>query len=244
MNQFKPGRRTLVVVHGYDGDKDLIAGSLPQFESHQCPILVLSPEDAPIKEMGQHICRWAGKKGQLGPATCERQLLHYQIALEYNVDFYLMYDADSLSLEPEIPEYLYEHYLEVFSNEVMDARHNQPGADPNYHKPLPPIAMQPPYFMSKASLAKMVAAAPSVEIDDITPFQDWYPVQLCWAAGLRMSALHNAHSSDSRNPEFYEKMKKAVANDGVYFVHAVKSTDARDTLQRLYNKRKSSIPTL
>lgn len=242
MNQHIPGRRTLVVVHGFDGDAELMKRHLPFYESHGCPILVLSPEDAPIHHMGDHMCRHGGKRGHVGTTACERQLAHYKIALEYSVDFYLMYDADAISLEPEIPAYLYEHYTEVFSNEVMDARFDQPGADPEYHKPLSPIAMQPPYFMSRASLRKMVEAAPLVKPDPITPFQDWYPVQLCHAAGIRVSALRNAHSSDAREPQFFLAMAKSVAQDGAYFLHAIKTLSVMAYMEQLYRKRKAAIP--
>lgn len=235
MNQHELNRSTLITVHGYAGDQHQIVGNLPSIEHHKLPIVVFSPEDAPITHMGSHICRTGGKRAYVGQDSLDRQLIHMRMMLEYKFDFYLMHDSDSLLLSPEIPAYVYTHPHEVFSNEVNDFRVDMPIYGPEFHKPLPQIAMQPPYFMSRRSLERMVEVGPTIKMCPVCPFIDWYMVQLVCAAGLNHSRYLQCVSFESTTPGGVEILKAHVSR-GCNFVHYVKRPEIRKLLQDLWNK--------
>jgi hypothetical protein len=237
MNQHQKGRKTLVTVHGYAGDAHQITGNLPSIEHHELPIVIFSPLDSPINKMGPHICRHGGKRAYTGQDSLDRQLIHMRMMLEYDFDFYLAHDSDSLLLSKEIPEYVYSHPYEVFSNQVIDPRINWPQFGPNFHKPLPAIAMQPPYFYSRDSLEKMVAVGPGIKMCPTCPFIDWYMVQLVYAAKLKHSRFMNCVSCGTSHPEGLDTALKAIAQ-GANFVHTSKSPAVRKAMQRTWDKRK------
>src|SRR6185503_2968878 len=110
------------------GDEGRIRMLLPYYEHHECPVVIMSPSDAPIKAMGPHICRQAGKRAYTGQTSLDRQRDHLRILLEYPFKHYLLNDSDSCCFEPEIPHYLYDDCDNVFwSNEVPEPRpHESP----------------------------------------------------------------------------------------------------------------------
>lgn len=136
---------TLVVVHCYAGDQQRVEDFLPQFLHHECPVLILSPNDAPVDIRHPGVtCRSAGMKGWKGPDTIYRQIAHWEIAAEYEADHYLMHDADSICLTPELPRYLYEEDPEIFWCNVIGTYYY------NY---------EPPYFFSRNNLLRMIDVA-------------------------------------------------------------------------------------
>ena len=236
MNQHKPNQSTGVFIQGYSGDAEMIRGALPLMEHHKVPVVVLSPEDAPILEMGGHKCLVGGKNGWGQREAIDRQIAHFRLALEMGFDFYLFHESDSFVLEPELPQYLYDRKDEVFSNEVRDPRGWMPEFGKEYHKPLPSIAMQNPYFMSKESLRKIIEVSPQVEIDPITPLSDWSIVQYCWQANIKTARFHSCCSCDTREPFWRRFMECSVAIEGASFIHGVKSDEIRDYLLRIYRR--------
>ena len=137
---------TLVVVHCYSGDKDRVEAFLPQFLHHECPVLLLSPEDAPVDiDRPDVICRSAGKAGWKGPHTIHRQIEHWKIAAEFDVSYFLMNDSDSVCLTPELPRYLYEDPdLDSFWCNVIGTHY---------------LNYEPPYFFSHDVLDRMIDVA-------------------------------------------------------------------------------------
>lgn len=233
MNQFKEGQRTIVFVHGYKGDQGQIEGNMPAIEHHQLPIVILSPWDSPIKEMGPHICREGGKRAYIGQESLDRQWEHMKIMLDYDWDFALCNDSDSFLLNPEIPQILYNHPNEVFSNEVIDPR-----PDSGMHAPLPHIAMQPPYFFSRDCLKRMVAIGNTdvVKAHHVTPFIDWYYVQLVYAAGVKHSSFPKGMSCETRSEHGKSVMADRVRK-GAEFIHSVKEAAFREHLQHIYKTK-------
>jgi hypothetical protein len=166
---------TLVVVHCYAGDAEQVVNAMPLFTHHGCPVLVLSPEDAPVELDGIE-CRQAGKAAYIGQDSLDRQRAHLELLLEYPQRWFLLNDADSFCLSPKIPPYLYSAGDTVFSNEATDPRAP--------HSPYPSLALQPPYFVTRSAIEQMLAVADRITADEITPFIDWYMLALVSEAGL------------------------------------------------------------
>jgi hypothetical protein len=183
---------TLVAVFGYghsqvrpddwdykqSGDEGLIRMLLPYYEHHKCPVVIMSPSDAPIKVMGPHICRQAGKRAYTGQQSLDRQRDHLRILLEYPFKHYLLNDSDSCCFEPEIPRYLYDDCDNVFwSNEITEPRPHE--------SPYPKIAMHPPYFLTRKTMETMLSVADRITAHPITPFIDHYMLQLVCESGVQ-----------------------------------------------------------
>jgi hypothetical protein len=84
---------------------------------HECPVLIVSPEDAKVEIDHPGVeCRWAGKRGWAGWHTLDRQIAHLSIIEEYSQTYFLYNDADSFCLSAKLPEYLYQTDT-FFSNE-------------------------------------------------------------------------------------------------------------------------------
>lgn len=250
MNQKKPGQSTLVTVHGYAGDRRQIEDLMPVYEHHQCPIVVMSPEDSPVLGLGPHICRTGGKRAYTGQLSLDRQYEHFRIMLEYKADFYLANDSDSFCLNPNLPQEIYDGAATgiIYSNQVDDFR--KPGqtyTDANgsvtwpldYHAGYDLIAMQPPYFFSRASLEKIVATCKDIKACPTTPFIDWYFVQVAKAAGLKHAPYPNGWgaSCETVTPLGVAVMSQQVSENNATFVHAIKNASVRDLLVQLYNRK-------
>lgn len=165
-------------AHNLNGDAFEIEALLPFYEHHKCPVIILSPEDAPIKSMGPHHCRYAGRRGYIGQVTLDRQRDYLKILLSYPIEleWFLMHDSDSVCITPEIPRYLYEDKNTIWSNELKEPR--------PHLSLLPKIAMQPPYFFSRQALALMLSVSDRIKAHPITPYVDHYMLQLTCEAKL------------------------------------------------------------
>lgn len=240
MNQHKPGQKTLISVHGYAGDRHQIDQLLPYYEYHQCPIVVMSPQDSQIHGVGPHICRAAGKRAYIGKDSLDRQWAQMKILLEYPFDFYLMHDSDSFVATPDIPQYVYDRSDTFFSNEVDDFRRpgeswqGMPPWPKDYHKGHPLIAMQPPYFMSRRTLEKLVAASDGIVACQTTPFIDWGMVQVCVAAKVKHARFNLCASCETVTPLGRAVMRQCVGERQAQFLHAIKSGDVAKELRDLY----------
>lgn len=238
---------TRVVVHCYAGDKELVRQHLSMYKHHDAKLLVLSPENAPVRFRGIE-CRQAGEAGYFGQPSLDRQRKHLEILLEYPEQFFLLNDADSLCLDPVIPRYLYEEASRgvVFSNEVVEWR--------PHASPYPKIAMQPPYFLSRDAIRVMLGVADrdAVRAHPVTPFIDWYMLALTEEAhlihknfpdGASFPAWRRNHLPDTvqlgHNPKHKNDPKGVIRGDemmrdrvskGAIFLHSIKHQEVLEVL--------------
>lgn len=155
---------TLVVVHCYAGDADQVRSMLPVWTQHGHPVLVLSPEDAPVEIDHPLVTNAsAGLRGWKGPQTISRQLAHWKLAVEHGSDWLLLHDSDSVTLSEQVPEYLYRDAGIFWSNVLCHEEVHQDDDRPNFN---------PPYFCSREQLERLIAAAEQLNAED--PFIDSY----------------------------------------------------------------------
>lgn len=240
---------TLIVVCGYAGDRQQIDDLLPVYEHHQRPLLILSPEDSRIENVGPHMCKWAGKRAYIGQDSLDRQHLHMKLMLEQPFDWYLINDSDSFCLSPEIPVHYFKTPRTVYSNEVSDFRIPGQVWEPtgnkwpeDYHKGFPLIAMQPPYFMSRWALEQLVRFGAGLQADPITPFIDWYMVQCVVAAKVDHKPFqdpwgkYEGASCETNTEMGIRVMEDCIKNRSARFIHAIKTKEVKDRMLALYNQ--------
>jgi len=150
---------TLIVVHCYSDDLVRVQNFLPVFTHHERPILLLSPEDAPVTLEHTGIAyASAGGKGWKGPQTIHRQVAHWRLALEYEpyAHWFLLNDSDSMCLDPQLPDYLYADPNMVWANVLCHENEHQEDDHPN---------LNPPYFMSRHVLQQLLDKAEEIRED-------------------------------------------------------------------------------
>jgi len=220
---------TLVVICGYDGDAHQIEQTMPWYVWHECPVIIMSPEDAPITASKQSgiTFRHAGKRGWTGRHTLERQRLYFQMMLEYPFGHFLMHDADSICVSAEFPRYLYESPDTFWSNEVTDTN---PG--PSY---LPKLAFQPPYFTSRKTIKRLVDAKeadsyygdfgplPEQKLPVPTECIDHFLLQLVYGAGVSHLSFPDGASFETNSEHGMKTMGGLVRGHGKIFLHSVKT---------------------
>jgi hypothetical protein len=230
---------TLVAICCYGGDAHQVIKALPQYLHHECPTLVYSPEDAPADMRHPKVgSRLIGKVGYIGQVSLDRQLLHLHALLQHPAEYYLFHDSDSLCLSPKIPQYLYDEPDVLWSNVVNDDYRARP-----CHTDMPELAFQPPYFFSRRVLLKMIEAGPGIRLQEARPFIDHYMVQLAVKAKINYKGFPNGRSFPAWNSPGHpgaDFMVRAVQNDGVVMVHAVKHIEV---VQRLMAARKEYLRT-
>jgi glycosyltransferase involved in cell wall biosynthesis len=249
-----PNPRTLIVVHCWAGDKELVEDSLRVHLRHKRPILVLSPEDSPVEIEDPVVTNYsAGKRGYFGQDSLDRQRLHLEHLLTLEYDYFLLNDADSLCLAPNIPSYLYlpENQGVLWSNEVRDWR--------THPTPYPRIALQPPYFMHRSVIEKLLTQAdsPAVEAHPITPYIDWYMLALAEEAGVEHRTFPDGASFPAwRRDEIAETQQlghdykhpyvadgkilgdvamRGCVRNGAVFLHSIKHKPVLDMLVAEYD---------
>jgi len=172
---------TIISVHCYQGDAHQVIHAMPLFKHHDCRVVVLSPADSQVLLPGCD-CRPAGKRAYIGADSWTRQHEHLKILLSYPQKYFLLNDSDSFCVSAKIPERLYEEAEDtLWSNEVVEPR--------PHTSPYPKIAAQPPYFLTRQSIQKMLDASARVPVHPITPYLDY--AMLAWAceAGLKHRAF-------------------------------------------------------
>jgi hypothetical protein len=183
----------------------------------------MSPDDSRIERVEcapTVITRYAGQRAYVGQASLDRQIQHMRIALSHPFDFFLMNDSDSFCLSPKIPDYLYTDDY-IFANAVGEPR--------PHSSPYPKVALQPPYFISRKNLEKLVAVAPRIRAHEITPYIDW--AMLAWSqeAGVPFKAFwdyEKDHGTPHPTAEIaadpWAEMHDRVRNHGRVMVHPIK----------------------
>lgn len=219
----------LVVCHCYAGDRQQVVELLPSWEHHKAPIVIVSPVDSQVHGIGPHICRAAGQRAYIGQASWDRQHQQLKLLLEYPQQWFLLNDADSFVITPELPAYLFEDDNTVYSNEVNDFRipgqswEGQASWPLDYHQGFPLIAMQPPYFLGRAALEKIVEHSAKLVACPITPFIDWWWIPACTAAGVAHKPFQTGASCETVTPMGVAVMTECIAMRKASFIHSVKS---------------------
>ena len=182
---------TRIAVVGYSGDQKQIEQSLDLYLHHECPVTILSPEDAPVVINHPSVDnRHAGGRAHYGPVACARMLAHLKILLTYPENFFFMNESDSLCLDPKIPNYLYRDADTVWSNGGPCMPYNAVKLTGG----CPALSFQAPWFFSRKTIEAFVSVADRVLIPmpadekDRAAYEWWvdlYLVQLTHAAKLR-----------------------------------------------------------
>ena len=217
---------TAVSIHGYAGDVGQIKFMWPYYLHHRCPVLVMSPEDSPItlRDLPGNFgradvkCLQGGVRAYVGEPSLIRQRIHMELLLQTPFQWFLMNDSDSVCLSPQLPDYLYSEPSVVWSNVVSDEMHPR---EDGYE--FPRLAFQPPYFLHRTAMEKLVQAAPTVAVNPRTPFIDWCMMSWCVKAGLPYRGFPDGCSCPTNNyPPGIECMTDAVRNRGATMLHAIK----------------------
>jgi hypothetical protein len=230
---------TLVAVCCYAGDQHQVESMLDFHLAHGSQVVILSPEDSKATFVHPDILhKHGGKRAYIGQDSLDRQLAHLKILLTFPHKYFLLEDSDSVTLDADLPAYLYEKDV-VWSNQVNDDINEHQGSFPTGW---PHVAFQPPYFLSRNMVEKLVAAGesghPFTVASPVMPFIDFYMVQLTMVAGLPWERLHDAISCpiaiDLRkvNPpvadirtyaQGWQIATEAVRNRGVSVLHSIKN---------------------
>ena len=216
---------TRVSVHCYKGDMPQVTGAMPIYLHHECPVVIMSPDDEYRVEIPDVDCRFAGKRAYTGQDSLDRQWLQLKMLLEYPEEFFLIHDSDSVCLSPKIPEYLYGKDA-MWSNLVND---NIPGREVGYYmNGFPRLAFQPPYFMSRRVLERVLAPIMDANLpaNPTLPFIDHYMVQLAVNASVPWENFRDGITGPiSSDKASFEQAWRKVQRDGAVMIHSVKSPD-------------------
>jgi hypothetical protein len=214
--------RTRIAVCCYAGDQHQVIKALGAYLHHKCPVVVLSPEDskAEIRYPGIEN-RFAGKRAYIGQESLDRQRLHLELLLTFPEEYFLIHDADSVCLSPEIPAYLYREPDILWSNLVIDPI---PEHQPAYPKDFPHIAFQPPYFLSRKTIQGLLSGGTEKIVANPTmPFVDHFMVQLAlWSRWPYRGFPDGISCPFSSHEPSRQLVFQAVRERGVVFIHSVK----------------------
>lgn len=216
---------TAVAIFGYAGDANQIRHTMPYYRHHRCPMIVLSPEDSPITARaisdakGECTYLTGGKRAYTGEDSLVRQRIHMELLLKTHYKYFLMNDSDSVCLSPELPGYLYADDPSIlWSNVVSDEMHPR---EEGYE--FPRLAFQPPYFMHRDTIARLVAVAPSVPTNARTPFIDWVVMAWCVKAGVPFRGFPDGVSCPTNNYQpGIAHMTERVMHQGATMLHSIK----------------------
>jgi hypothetical protein len=229
-------RRTLVSVHGYNGDAGQVKNLLPYYLHHGCPVVIMSPIDSPITsaDLNNHqglIYRFSGQRAYIGDLSMERQKQHMKVLLEFKYDWYLMNDSDSFVLSPKLPESWFEPDV-FWSHEASDTCHTRPADWPYWR-----LAFQPPYFCSRRTLEQMVAATALVTYESIDmKFIDHYLMRLAHAGKIGHRTFPRGCSCPTNHAEGKMHMTDQINHGGVT-LHSIKTQEAIDLALDAYRKK-------
>jgi hypothetical protein len=229
---------TRVSVHCYAGDGHQVRDALELYTHHDCPITVLSPADSPVTIEGLD-CRYAGQRdgsvehrlvdGAIrivtkGPIANQRQVEQMKVLLSYPENFFLMNDADSFCLSPKFPDYLYQQPDIVWCNHVNDTLPmNQPGYA-GYPPDFPHAALQPPYFLSRRSMERLLSVVDQIVPNEVMPWIDHFMLQMAYKAKVPYRRFPDSVASDvDRYPQNLAPALDLIRRNGAVFVHSSKS---------------------
>lgn len=213
---------TRVAVCGYAGDAHQVTAALRMYHHHECPVTILSPDDAKIEIPGED-CRFGGKRQYIGQLSLDRQREHLRILMTCSEDYFLINDSDSMCLSPKIPQYLYDEPDFLWSNLIND---NMPFRQHGYYPDgFPKLAFQPPYFLSKKGIETLLSC---VEVENIPAnpklaFIDHYMVQLAVKANFPWRDFRDGISCPISSDQNSRRVTwDAVRRRGTVMIHSVK----------------------
>jgi hypothetical protein len=216
---------TLVTVHGYAGDSNQVTNAFPFYTHHKCPVLILSPKDSPIVPKNKSATtakfQTGGMRAYIGQLSLDRQIEHLKIMLTYPQEFFLANDSDSVCISPKIPDYLYSEPDVLWSNVVSDMMHDR-SDDPGYKYPR--LAFQPPYFMSRRVIERLLTVAATTRANPRTPFIDWCMMAWAFDAGVVGKNFLDGVSVPTNQgyAPGINAMKDAIENRGAVMLHSIK----------------------
>jgi hypothetical protein len=231
---------TLVVVHCYAGDEHQVRAFLPEYLHHGCPVLVLSPEDAPVQIDHPYItCRSAGKACYIGRDALERQREHLKIIDEFPQSWFLLHDSDSVCVTPELPSYLYRDPSIVYGNEVDALYYIRPHGATAEEQRLFNFTYQPPVFLSHDALKKMLAVADEAmaEVPAYAQMIDYWFAALARHAGLTIRPYYGNVSRPIWTFDEAVFVRSMIERQKTVMIHSVKER------QILNNIRFGESPT-
>jgi hypothetical protein len=223
---------TRIAICCYNGDQHQVIKALDNYLQHGCPVVVLSPGDAPAEIRYPGIeNRFAGKRAYIGQESLDRQREHLKLLLTFPEQFFLVHDADSVCLSANISGYLYEEPDVLWSNLVIDTIPEHVVA---YPPGFPNVAFQPPYFLSRKTIEALLATAEGIQANPVMPFIDHYMVQLAVKAGWPYKGFPDGAScsTDPSLPCGIEILGKLVREQGFVFMHSIKRREVLDQLLR------------
>lgn len=231
---------TIVSVHCYAGDEALVRRALPVHCAHGCPVIILSPEDSPVV-IAPHICKSVGKRAYIGSDSWTRQHEHLKYLLTFPHNYFLLNDADSFCISAKIDPWLYrEADGTLWSNEVTEPR--------PHASPYPKIAAQPPYFLTRQSIQRMLDASARVPVHEITPYLDF--AMLAWAceAGLQHRAFTELEHAreDAPHVQFqdsWQQLAYRIQYFGTTMMHPIKTQGQVDlcvNARKFYEQQKDT----
>lgn len=223
---------TIVFVSAYAGDKHQVETNLPVYLHHECPVVILSPTDAPITSVSDSRvhCQWFGEREWAGPKSLVRHVLFLKAMMTFNCQWFLMHDADSFCLSPKLPKHLFEGRA-CWSNEVQDLNTGT--------SLLPKKACQPSYFFHRAVLGAMIACAENPPVSYVgeatgdpivTQCIDHRHMQLSVGSGFPLRSFPDGASWETASDIGIREMARVVREDGKVFIHSVKTKSALDRL--------------
>lgn len=240
-------KSTRVIVCCYQGDAKQVIDMLPPlYQHHGWPVSIFSPEDSPVLLPGLD-CRAGGKRAYFGPDAQHRHLRYLEMLLEFPEDFFLMHESDSFCIDPVIPPYLYESPDTFWSNCINDEDPEHNAARPNS----PFVSFQAPWFFSRQTIERLIAAAPKVPFHPHLKWVDLWLVELAVAAGVKWSpfkdavccpiawSIHGEPASQWQKDTYAVGLQigKNRAREGANMIHSCKSLEAGLELMAAYNGR-------
>jgi len=224
-----------VVICAYQGDAGQVESNWPSYIQHGVPVLILSPEDSPVYRSGAW-CISAGKRAYIGPDSLDRQWAHLNLLRSMPFDYFLVHDADSILLSPDLPDYLFTKNPCLWSNVVSDEIHKRPEG-----YTYPRLAFQSPYFFSRETLIQLTHANVPYDEKTQTPYIDWYMSALAAQNGVPFSGFIDGascptsecpvgSSTPGQRHAGYDIMYDLVRNKGVRFCHSIKDAGVFDDL--------------
>lgn len=230
---------TRVAVCCYAGDQHYVTELLGVHRAHECPITVLSPEDSRAEVPGVDN-RYGGKRAYIGQDCLDRMREHLKILLTYPENYFLIHDSDSVCLSPELPSYLYEEDV-LWSNLVSNPI---PEQQPGYASDIPHIAFQPPWFMSRKVVERLLAVSEGNTVcNPVLPFIDYWMVEMAVRNGIPWKPLPKALSAGLHSsPADLDRAVAWVHNDALIYVHTVKGAKFAQPLLFAYEYRGRPMP--
>jgi hypothetical protein len=216
---------TRIAVCCYAGDRALVDLHMPLYKLHGCPIVVLSPDDSRVDIPGVDN-RWGGKRCYKGADSLDRQAEHLRLLLTFPEKYFLVHDADSISLARQIPRYLYERDC-VWSNVYPDS---DPKQLVGYPEGWPHVAFQPPYFLNRRTIERMLAVKNQIVPCPVMLYIDHYMLQLTMTAKLEWDTFREGMSGPIWDHAGAEAEAVDKARNGFIFFHSTKEKRTTDAL--------------